>query len=336
MTAGPEEIAQAVARLRAGGLVAFPTETVYGLGADALDPGAVAKVFTLKGRPANNPLIVHVAGEAMARTVVSRWTPEAAALAKALWPGPLTIVLPRTAGVPDIVTAGGTTVGVRCPAHHITLSLLEAFGRPLVGPSANPSGRVSPTAAEHVREAFTAEQVYVLDGGPCLAGIESTVVTLVESPPRILRPGLVSAGQIAKVLRCEVREADAAEQNRDRAGKESPAHASTPFSSPGQLPVHYAPRARTTLFDSPALDSLLTACHGRAVILARTIRAVPAPHALIRMPDEAAAYATRLYAALREADAASPALIAVERPPSTGPIWDAITDRLRRATSSVP
>ncbi len=330
MTAGPEEIAMAVARLRAGGLVAFPTETVYGLGADAFDAAAIAQVFALKGRPANNPLIVHVAGESMARTVVAQWSQEARELAAAFWPGPLTMVLPRSPRVPDIVTGGGDTVGVRCPAHHITLSLLEAFGRPLVGPSANRSGRVSPTTAEHVREAFAHDEVYVLDGGPCRAGIESTVVTLAQSPVRILRPGLVSAGQIAKVLRCEVREATAPLQNRDRKGAESSA-APTPLAAPGQLPVHYAPRARAIVFDAPQLASVLT--QGRAAVLARTIRSVPAPHTLIPMPNDAGAYAARLYAALREADALSPALIAVERPPATGPIWDAIADRLARATT---
>ncbi len=327
MTAGPEEIAQAVARLAAGGLVAFPTETVYGLGANALSPDAIARVFALKGRPPQNPLIVHVSSEAMARTLVVQWPDAAARLAAAFWPGPLTIVLPKSPIVPDAVTAGGPTVGVRCPAHHITLSLLEAFGRPLVGPSANPSGRISPTTAEHVREAFTPDQVFVLDGGPYSAGIESTVVSLAQSPPRVLRPGLISAGQIAKVLRTDVREA---------AGDEASTVPTAPLSAPGQLPVHYAPRARAMLFEPSALNTILASNPGRAVILARTLRAAPPPHVLLKMPLDAAAYAARLYAALREADALGPALIAIERPPAVGPIWDAIADRLARATAQVP
>jgi L-threonylcarbamoyladenylate synthase len=327
MTAGPEKIASAVARLRAGGVVAFPTETVYGLGADALDPAAIARVFALKGRPPNNPLIVHVADEAMASSVVSDWPDAARQLARAFWPGPLTIVLPKAPNIPDAVTAGGPTVAVRCPAHHMTLSLLQTFGRPLVGPSANPSGRISPTTAAHVRESFTEDQVLILDGGPCRGGIESTVVSLVENPPRVLRPGLIGAGQIAKVLRCEVREPDPSRTSEPTAA---------PLPAPGQLPVHYAPRARAVLLNAAAIAQLPPSPF--AVILAISASSAPAAHRLIPMPADAAAYAARLYAALREADALNPALIVIERPPSTGPIWDAIADRLRRATvpPSVP
>jgi L-threonylcarbamoyladenylate synthase len=327
MTAGPEEIASAVARLKSGGVVAFPTETVYGLGADALDARAVARVFALKGRPSHNPLIVHISGPPMARAVVEHWPDEAHRLADAFWPGPLTIVLPRAAAVPDAVTAGGPTVAVRCPAHHITLSLLEAFSRPLVGPSANPSGRISPTTAAHVREAFTEEQVFTLDGGPCTGGIESTVISLAQSPPRVLRRGLISAGQIAKVLRCEV---------TDAASAANPKSASGPLESPGQLPNHYAPRARAVLVEVSQLPALLTPNSRPVVVLAHTAVHVPPPHSLLAMPAEPAPYAARLYAALREADALNPGLIAIERPPATGPIWDAIADRLARATAKVP
>lgn len=322
MSAGPEEIALAVVRLRAGGVVAFPTETVYGLGADALNPTAIDRVFALKGRPAHNPLIVHVRDETMARTVVDQWPDAAARLAAVFWPGPLTIVLPRAPQLPAAITAGGPTVGIRCPGHHVTLALLTALGRPLVGPSANPSGGVSPTTAEHVRASFTPEEVYVLDGGPCRGGIESTVLSLAGSQPRILRPGLISAEEIEIVLGQAVADP-----------KQSPPSPGARLESPGQLAVHYAPRSPAVLFDPHEWPSLAAAARGPIMVLGRTMTAIENPHALIRMPAEAGPYAARLYAALREADAALPSLIAIERPPATGPIWDAIADRLARATA---
>ncbi len=322
MTAGPEEIARAVARLRAGGLVAFPTETVYGLGADALDARAVARVFELKGRPALNPLIVHVADPAMARTVVGTWPARAETLARAFWPGPLTLVLPKADAVPDIVTGAGPTVGVRCPDHHITLSLLHALGKPLVGPSANPSGGLSPTTAEHVRASFSEEQVQVLDGGPCRAGIESTVLDLSSDPPRILRPGVVTAPQISRVLGCTI------------AGPGAIGSAGLPAPSPGLLGVHYAPRTPAVLLEPADWPAILSTAP-RVAFLSHADRPVPPPHRLIRLPAEAGAYAARLYAALREADELGMDLLAIDRPPR-GPenpeLWDAILDRLTRAT----
>lgn len=325
MTAGPEELAEAVRRLRSGGLVAFPTETVYGLGADALDERAVRRVFELKGRPAGNPLIVHVSSEPGARTVAAEWPAEASTLAARFWPGPLTIVVPRGDRVPAIVTAGGPTVAVRCPDHHLTLALLEAYGGPLVGPSANPSGQVSPTAAEHVRGAFREDEVFVLDGGPCRGGIESTVVTLAGGPPRVLRAGLITAAQIAEVIGRPVEPA--------RPG-ETP-EAGEAAVSPGMQTRHYAPRTRAVLFDRAGWPEVLHDAPGPVVILSHCDRTAPAPHTVIRMPESAPAYAARLYAALREADARRPALIAIERPPD-GPadleIWGAIADRLARAT----
>ena len=325
MSAGPEEIAAAVARLRAGGVVAFPTETVYGLGADALNADAIARVFALKGRPAHNPLIVHVADEAMASVVAAEWPEAASRLARAFWPGPLTLVLPKRATVPDAVTAGGPTVAVRCPAHHVTLSLLTAFGGPLVGPSANPSGRISPTTADHVREAFREEDVLVLDGGPCRGGIESTVLSLAGPVARILRAGLISPEEIEIVLgqAVEVAPRDAPETGGN-----------APLPSPGQLPVHYAPRTRAVLLDSGALNRTLAESREPIAVLSFTMAAIAAPHSLIRMPADAPAYAARLYAALHEADALHPSLIAIERPPSAGPIWQAISDRLARATAT--
>ncbi len=321
MDAGPEQIAEAVRRLSAGGIVAFPTETVYGLGADALNADAVAHVFRLKGRPADNPLIVHVSGPAMAREVVARWTADADTLADDFWPGPLTIVLPKAERVPDIVTGGGPTVAVRCPDHPLTLALLEVFNGPLVGPSANPSGFVSPTTADHVRAAFDAGHVFVLDGGPCRVGIESTVVSLAEDPPRVLRPGLVSAEEIARVLGRPVVEAPP-----------SAADDASPRASPGRMRTHYAPRKRVVL----APDELagIDLKQPMTVIAARPMPAAPTVR-LIAMPADPADYARGLYAALRDADEHGPGdLIVVERPwdgDEPPPAWRAVADRLRRA-----
>jgi L-threonylcarbamoyladenylate synthase len=328
--AGPEEIARAVEILGRGGIVAFPTETVYGLGADARSEAAIRRVFELKGRPANNPLIVHIADESTARQCVAEWPPEAHRLARMFWPGPLTIILPRAAIIPPLVAAGGETVAVRCPDHHLTLALLETFGGPLVGPSANPSGRVSPTTAEHVREAFSPDDVYVLDGGPCRGGIESTVLTLAESRPRILRPGLISAEELEIVLGQPVEQPT--EALHTGAG---------PAPSPGLLGVHYAPRAPALLFDAELWPEVLAGVEGPVAVLAISPLSTPQGHTVIEMPATPAAYASRLYAALREADALSPTLIAIERPPAAGAretpsaeraVWMAIMDRLARAT----
>ncbi len=326
---GPEEIAVAVSRLRSGGMVAFPTETVYGLGAPALDAAAVDRVFALKGRPANNPLIVHVSGIEMARRVVASWPRDAETLARAFWPGPLTLVLPKAPSVPPVVTAGGPNVAVRCPDHPLTLALLEVLGEPLVGPSANLSGRVSPTAAAHVAESFTPAQVFVLDGGPCRRGIESTVVTLAEPVPRVLRPGVIGAKEITDVLGHEVRGFDGAEL--------PPASPAAPLESPGRLESHYAPLAPAVLVDRAGLESLLRSARGRVAVLAHEPLDIRPPHTLERMPTDASAYAAAIYAALRRADAGSPDVIAVLRPALTGgvdaPVWEAVLDRLRRATS---
>lgn len=325
------EIARAVGRLRAGGLVAFATETVYGLGADAFNPAAVRAVFDLKERPAHNPLIVHVTGAEMARRVVARWTDDADRLARAFWPGPLSIVLPRAADLPPIVTAGGPNVAVRCPDHPTALALLFEFGGPLVGPSANPSGRVSPTTAEHVRQAFGPEQVMVLDGGPCATGIESTVVSLSGPVARILRPGVIGPAAIARTLGRDV-----------ELGADTPASGSAPLESPGLLDQHYAPEAEAVLFDEHQWPAVLAAGAGRRIaVVSHWNRPVPAPHRLIVLPATAGEYASMLYAALREADRPG-GFIAVERPPlgagaseSDAAVWQAVADRLRRATRAL-
>lgn len=324
MWSGPEDIAQAVTRIRAGGVVAFPTETVYGLGANAFDAAAVRRVFELKGRPNTNPLIVHVSGEAMARRVVEHWPEDATLLAREFWPGPLTIVLPKADAIGDEVTAGGHTVGVRCPDHPLTLALLEASGVPLVGPSANISGQVSPTSAEHVREAFNPADVFVLEGGKCRGGIESTVLWLADGRPRILRPGLISAEQISSVLGREV-----------GVGSDGAGFNGGVLASPGMLDRHYAPSARAVRFVGSELESVLRAMamSGHGVLISHANQSVPPPHRFLRLPDDAAGYASRLYEALREADGFAPSLIAVELPPTgPDPIWEAIHDRLRRAT----
>lgn len=325
----PIDLAAAVQRLRSGGLVAFPTETVYGLGADAFNEAAVRRVFQLKGRPAENPLIIHVADAGMARAVAGVWPAQAESLAGAFWPGPLSIVVPRAPRVPAVVTSGSPNVAVRCPDHPLALALIRAFGAPLVGPSANPSGRVSPTTAAHVRQAFAESDVLVLDGGPCRAGIESTVVSVIGAP-RILRPGPIGATEIERVIGQHV------EGPRDaRPGERT--------DSPGRLPVHYAPRSRAALYSTDDdLRELLDATDGVVVIITESpARLPPPPDRLIQMPRHAEAYAARLYAALHEADAAQPDLIAIHRPEVSGDdreqaVWRAVLDRLARAVTPAP
>lgn len=324
MTAGPVEIALAVASLARGELVAFPTETVYGLGADATSQDAVAKVFAAKGRPAHNPLIVHISGIPMARASSTHWPDIADRLAQAFWPGPLTLVLPKSGSIPDLVTAGGPNVALRCPLHPLTLALIETFGRPIVGPSANPSGRVSPTTAQHVSESF-GDSIIILDGGPCQGGIESTVVSLV-GPPRILRPGLIGPEALSSAAGHEILPAANLVHNSD-----------TPAASPGLLSQHYAPITTAFLMGPDhrgMLDSLLTstpAAKAAALLIAQ--HDLPDPHTTIRMPGKAQAYAAGLYAALRQADSLRCRAILIESVPEDGnPIWTAVTDRLRRAT----
>lgn len=325
----------AVERLAAGGLVAFPTETVYGLGADATNAAAVQRVFAIKGRPANNPLIVHVGDVAMARQVTASWPGEAQQLAQAFWPGPLTFVLPKHPSLPTGVTGGGPGVAVRCPDHPLTLELIAMFGRPLVGPSANPSSRVSPTAAAHVRSYFSEQEVLVLDGGACSAGIESTVIEVRPSlPPRLLRPGVVTLQEIAAALGIPVATiADAAQvQPKQR----TTAHAH-PLASPGLLERHYAPTMPASLADAAHISvALQRSAPTVAALLLTPPAAAPAPgHLIIPMLSDARGYAANLYAALMRADAAGVDQILVEHP---GPdradgVWQAVLDRLTRATN---
>jgi L-threonylcarbamoyladenylate synthase len=318
----PDAIARAADVLRRGGLVAFPTETVYGLGANALNAGAVSRIFAAKGRPPTNPLIVHVADAAGARSVVSTWPDTATYLAERFWPGPLTLVLPRTAFVPDVVTASGPTVAVRVPAHPVAQALLRSTGFPLAAPSANASNYVSPTQAEHVRHDLDGRIDLILDGGPTPGGLESTVLDLTSSPPRLLRPGLVTAAELELVL------------GPIAQASESPAAA--PLPSPGMLRRHYAPRAALECVVG-GQDRVEALCReGRRVgWLAIDSPALPQLPGLtvVPMSRDPAEYAACLYAALHELDALGVEHIVVSLPPH-GDAWLAIHDRLRRASTA--
>lgn len=323
------EVERAVALLRVGDLVAFPTETVYGLGADAANPAAVAKIFAAKGRPADHPLIVHLPSAAH----LPRWAldmpDEAARLAEAFWPGPLTLILKRQAHVPDAVTGGQDTVGLRVPDHPLALELLAAFDNGIAAPSANRFGRISPTTAGHVREELGERVPLILDGGPCPVGIESTILDLSRGRPVLLRPGAIGAGDIARVIgRTPEMAAPHAETPRENGGE-------TPRVS-GSLEAHYAPRTPLELVSSDgllfALRSALIAGE-RVAVLAPTAQAIS--HDLVswrQVPADPAGCAHDLYASLRELDALGCARILVQKPPA-GESWVAVNDRLQRAAA---
>jgi L-threonylcarbamoyladenylate synthase len=308
-----EELARAAALIREGKLVAFPTETVYGLGANALDAAAVERIFLAKGRPSTSPLIVHVDSPDMARGLVLEWPAQAETLARRYWPGPLTLVLPKLPHVPDIVTAGLPTVGIRAPAHALALALIREAGVPIAAPSANRFGQLSPTTAEHVREALGDEAGLILDGGPTVMGIESTVLSLAVSPPRLLRPGMVSRRDIEALI--------GPVELGERV--ENGAHA-----SPGMHRRHYSPVTRLVLVrDGAPLPA------GRGVYLWLEHPAVAGKS--IAMPADPVRYAAALYATLHSEDREGWDWIAVEAPPSA-PEWAAIADRLWRASSTGP
>jgi L-threonylcarbamoyladenylate synthase len=288
--------------IRSGKLVAFPTETVYGLGANALDAAAVAHIFSVKGRPRQIPLIVHVDSIDMARALVLEWPDAAERLARGYWPGPLTLVLPKRPSIPDIVTAGLATVGLRVPAHPLALALIRAAGVPIAAPSANPFTELSPTTAEHVRQSLGDAVDLVLDGGPATVGIESTVLSLAGSEPVLLRPGVIPLPEI-EVLIGPVRIAEIAGVG---------GHA-----SPGMHAQHYRPRTPLVLLTT---DDSPPAGRGEWLRLGR------------EMPVEPAAYAAMLYAALHRLDARGLDWIGVERPPDT-PEWAGVLDRLTRAAT---
>ena len=320
-------IDEAAAVLREGGLVAFPTETVYGLGALALSAEAVARIYAAKARPARNPTIVHVRAEEEARRCAAGWPEAADLLARRFWPGPLTIVVPRASNVPDVVTAGGPTVGLRCPAHPIALALLDATGAPVAAPSANRSSRLSPTTAEHVLRGLEGRIDLVLDAGPCPGGLESTVVDVTVQPPRVLRPGPVTPAQIAEV-------AGGVQVDGALEPEAGPAR------SPGLLTRHYAPRATLECLQSHSAARVRALAEGGVRVGWLALGEADAPPALagmvaiVRMPREARAYARRLYAALHELDEVGVARIVADLPPDTEE-WLAVRDRLRRAAARI-
>lgn len=310
--------------MRRGGLVAFPTETVYGLGANALDANAVARIFDAKGRPTYDPLIVHVLNASAARAVAREWPEAADRLADAFWPGPLTLVVPKRALVPDIATAGLDTVAVRVPSHPVARAILEAATVPIAAPSANRFTELSPTRAEHVARALGDRVDLIVDGGPTTVGIESTVVDLCSDGPVVLRPGTIPTPALAAALGA-----------LDIAVADSRGAGVAPRRAPGMLDRHYAPRARIELFDdaSRATAAREAAAHrDRGEIVGALLLApldAPLTHAM-RMPNDPAAYARALYHALHTLDAAGCEVVFVETPPG-GAAWAGVRDRLSRA-----
>ncbi|THU05155.1 threonylcarbamoyl-AMP synthase [Lampropedia puyangensis] len=335
MIAAPsdESIAQAVSALQQGQLLGLPTETVYGLAADALQPQAVAQIYQRKGRPADHPLIVHVADAAGVAHFASEVPAFAQALMDTFWPGPLTLILPRRPGVGEAAAAGQDTIGLRCPSHPVALRVLQAglqatpaiFG--LAGPSANRFGRVSPTTAQHVAEEF-GDDLLVLDGGACDVGIESTIVDCSRGQPVILRPGHVRAQQIAQATGMLV-------LNKDEALDQLPSTEEP--KAPGTLTAHYAPNATVRLMDAQAMVAALGVLGAQAkhlAIYSRTaMRSASADVVMRTMPAQPEAVAHELFSVLRDLDAQAVKLIWIEDVPADA-AWDGVRDRLQRAAAS--
>lgn len=324
-------IARAAAILDQGGLVAFPTETVYGLGAHALNANAVARIFEAKGRPAWNPVIAHVASAAHARELVTDWPAAAEKLSNEFWPGPLTLVLPKRWNVPGIATAGLQAVGIRVPSHPVALALINALNGPIAAPSANRFTELSPTTAAHVAAGLGNRVEMILDGGSCSVGIESTVVDLTGVTPTILRPGTIGRDALIAALGGDVMEAARETETGN-----------TPRLSPGRTERHYAPRAEVWLFDAVDAGSFANAAadfgsrnlHTKvATLVLDWSLALPPNVRAVRMPTDPLAYARTLYATLHELDAADFGVIAIERPPRTS-AWAGVHDRLNRAAHS--
>jgi len=319
-------VQEAAQRLAQGRLLAFPTETVYGLGARADQPEAVRKIFAAKGRPATHPLIVHVADAAAAQPFAASWPDLAQRLAQAFWPGPLTVIVPRRDGMAAEAAGGQASIALRCPSHPVAQALLGAAGRlgvpGIAAPSANRFGRISPTRAEHVVGEFQPiDDLWVLDGGSCSEGIESAIVDCSRGRPVLLRPGTLARDRIEAAAGMALQAADAG----------------APRAS-GTLAAHYAPRARLRLMPAPMLATALEVLAGggapssAVAVYSRTVR-VPAALLRRQMPQDAAAAAHELFLALRELDASGVSLIWVEQPPDT-PEWDGVRDRLQRAAAA--
>ncbi|MGR9044005.1 MAG: L-threonylcarbamoyladenylate synthase [Gammaproteobacteria bacterium] len=317
-------IAQAVSLLRQGRLVAFPTETVYGLGADASNPDAVQRIFSAKGRPADHPLIVHIP-DVESLNKWARVVPESARrLADRFWPGPLTLILKKNPKVPSVVTGGQDTVGLRIPDNPVALRLLRAFGGGIAAPSANRFERISPTRAQHVAEELGGQVDMILDGGPCQVGVESTIVDLSGAKPVLLRPGQITRTQIERVLETEL-------AVLTRTGQAD----SLGTRAPGMMKVHYAPVTPAQLCGGEQLSEIVRALSARGQrigVLTYRQQIKEAPDVrVIPMPQQAEDYARAMYAALREMDGMHLDRILVEQPPETE-LWRAVNDRLSKAT----
>lgn len=314
----PEQIAQAAALLRAGGVVAFPTETVYGLGADAANDEALRRIFSIKGRPTDHPLIVHLADAGQMQDWARDIPADAYALAEKFWPGPLTLILRRQSRVSDLVTGGQETIGLRVPAHPVALDLLSAFGSGVAAPSANRFGRVSPTCADHVRRELGDGPDLILEGGACRVGVESTIVALTEGNPVILRPGEISREALEQATGQKVA---------------LPGLIRVPR-VPGMLASHYAPATPLRLAAPALLPSIAAglAARGKRVALMALSGYRSATGQTVAMPPDPSAYGCDLYAVIRMLDSGRHDLILVETPPETE-AWLAVSDRLQRAAS---
>ncbi len=320
-----QAVRRAAELLRAGEVVALPTETVYGLAANALDENAVAKIFEIKGRPAHNPIIVHVAGNEMAKRCVQNFSTAAEKFSKSFWPGPLTLVLPRAETIPDNVTAGGATVGVRWPSHPFIQAVIRECSFPLAAPSANLSNQISPTNAAHVRAQLGGKIPLIVDGGQSQVGIESTVLDLTVSPPRILRPGMIHAESLAAV---------AGEISNFKFQISNSA-----LRSPGLLEKHYSPKAKLVVLvwqndtdlQSQIRNSKFETRNCFVIAHTKIPAGFPAENVSV-IPHDAEAFARALYAELHRCDAAGAKLIVVEALPES-PEWSGIADRLRRAAA---
>ncbi len=316
-------IAQAAALLRQGRLVAFPTETVYGLGADATNPEAVQRIFAAKGRPTDHPLIVHLADAGQLSAWAAVVPDLALALAAQFWPGPLAVVLPKQDWVPLAVTGGQPTVALRVPGHPVALKLLQAFGGGIAAPSANRFCRISPTLASHVAEELGGAVDLILDGGPCQVGVESTLIDLSGDRPKLLRPGQIDEAALVSVLGSRLL---------------LPQSSQSGVRAPGMMAVHYAPVTKTLLCNSDDLAGLVVRLLSKGHQLGVLAYGQAIGHALMGdhrltvrvMPEAADAYAQALYASLRQLDACRLAVIVIEGPPQ-GPAWRAVNDRLAKA-----
>ncbi len=320
-------VERAVAALGQGEVVALPTETVYGLAANALNSEAVARIFRIKGRPGSNPIIVHVASRALALRCAREWPALADRLAAAFWPGPLTLVVPRSDLIPDVVTAGGETVGIRWPQHPFMQAVIREADFPIAAPSANLSNQISPTSADHVARSLGDRLRLIVDGGDANVGLESTVVDLTSPVPRVLRPGMIALPDLERAAGVKFESAP------------RPGGGGGALRSPGLLPKHYAPRARLVVLDWSDESDLQRQLATFAVnpdklwILAHSCVPLSGNYLHVCViPDDPEAYARALYGELHRCDEAGAELIAVERPPE-GPAWAAVADRLGRASA---